>query len=240
MRRVDLADRADRVNEALRWLERRGTKRNREGMARYGIVTPKVFGVSMATMQPLAKRLGRDHDLALALWETGWFEARILTAFVDEPSRVTSRQMDHWARDFDNWAICDTVTTKLFARTPHAWRKVEQWCRRRDEFVKRAGFALIVSLAHHDKKAGNASFLKTLRPIERAATDDRNFVKKGVSWALRAVGSRNGQLYVAAVDVAERLAGSRDATARWVGKDTLRDLLRPAVKQRFAGSSPGR
>ena len=111
-----------RVAEALAWLERRGTKRNREGMARYGIVAPRVFGVSMATMKSLAKKLGKDHDLALALWDTGWYEARILAALVDEPERVTSAQMDRWARDFDNWAVCDTVCMHLFDRTRHAPR----------------------------------------------------------------------------------------------------------------------
>lgn len=118
-----LTSTTDRVDYALRWLGRRGTKRNRDGMARYGIVADKVFGVSMVTMQSLARQLGRDHDLALALWDTGWYESRMLTAFVDEAERVTSAQMDRWARDFDNWAICDTLCFKLFDRTPYAWRK---------------------------------------------------------------------------------------------------------------------
>ena len=143
----------ERVGEALAWLERRGTKRNRDGMARYGIVAPKSFGVSVATIRELGKRLGRDHELALALWETGWYEARMLTPFVDEPARVTPAQMDRWARDFDNWAICDGVCFHLFDRTPHAWNKIEQWSTRREEFVKRAAFALLASVALHDKKA---------------------------------------------------------------------------------------
>jgi 3-methyladenine DNA glycosylase AlkD len=203
-------------------------------MARYGIVAPKVFGVSMATMQPFAKRLGRDHELALALWDTGWFEARILTAFVDEPERVTSSQMDRWVRDFDNWAICDTLCFKLFDRTPHAWRKVEQWSKRRDEFVKRAAFALLASIALHDKRAPDAPFVKSLELIEKHATDDRNFVKKGVSWALRTIGGRNQALNVAATETARRLAASSNATARWVGKDALKDITRPMVLQRIA------
>ena len=218
----------------LRWLERRGTKRNREGMARYAIIAPKVFGVSMATMQELAKRLGRDHELALALWDTGWFEARILTAFVDEPSKVTAAQMDRWARDFDNWAICDTLCFKLFDRTPHAWRKVDQWSKRRDEFVKRAAFALLASLALHDKTEPDARFLKSLELVDRNATDERNFVKKGVSWALRTIGRRNQTLNVAATDTARRLAASSNATARWVGKDALKDITRPMVLQKLA------
>ena len=226
-----------RVDEALRWLEQHGTKKNRDGMARYGIVAPKVFGVSMATMQSLAKKLGRDHDLALALWDTGWYEARMLAAFVDEPALVTAPQMDRWAKDFDNWAVCDTLCFKLFDRTPHAWKKVEQWSKRRDEFVKRAAFALLAGLALHQKKAPDAPFLESLKIIEREASDERNFVKKGVSWALRSIGHRSSELHSASVALAERLAKSDDRTERWVGKDVLRDLLRPAIKKRVAGRS---
>ena len=229
----------DRVPDILAWLERRGTRRNREGMARYGIVAPKVFGVSVATIRQLAKGLGRDHQLALELWKTGWYEARMLTAFVDEPERVTAAQMDRWARDFDNWAICDTLCFHLFDRTPHAWRKVEQWSGRRDEFVKRASFALLAALALHDKKAPDAPFLRSLPLIERAAADERNFVKKGVSWALRSVGRRNGSLNIASVELARRLAESPEAHTRWVGKDALRDLTRAAVQKRLV-STPRR
>ena len=226
---------AERTREALAWLERRGTKRNRDGMARYAIVAPKSFGVSVAMIRELAKRLGRDHDLALALWETGWYEARMLTAFVAEPERISPARMDRWARDFDNWAICDTLCFHLFDRTPHAWRKIEQWSTKRDEFVKRAGFALLASVALHDKKAPDKPFVAALRLIEAEASDDRNFVKKSVSWALRGIGKRNKALEAAAVNLARRLAESPDPAARWVGKDALRDLTRPVKKGR---SSP--
>jgi 3-methyladenine DNA glycosylase AlkD len=223
---------ADQVAEILRWLERRGTRRVRDDMVnRYGIVTPKAFGVPVGTMQQLARRLGRDHDLALELWETGWYEARMLTSFVDEPERVTAAQMDRWVRDFDNWGICDTLCFHLFDRTPHAWRKVEQWSRRRDEFQKRAAFALLASLGLHDKSTGDEPFLRSLALVERAASDERNFVKKGVSWALRAVGRRNGTLNAASVELARRLAESPDAAARWVGRDALKDLAGPAVQK---------
>jgi 3-methyladenine DNA glycosylase AlkD len=228
------ASTAARVHDALIWLERRGTKRNREGMARYGIRTPKMFGVSMAAMQSLTRRLGNDHELALALWDTGWYEARILTAFVDEPARVTASQMDRWVRDFDNWGICDTLCFKLFDRTAHAWRKVDQWSGRREEFVKRAAFALLASLALHDKPAADEKFLRTLPLIDAAAADERNFVKKGVSWALRSIGHRNEALHDAALRSAKRLAQSPVASARWVGKDALRDLTRASVQRRLA------
>ena len=224
----------EKVADALAWLERRGSQFNRDGMARYGIVAPKVFGVSMETMKSLAKKLGKDHELALALWDSGWYEARILTAFVDEPARVTPSQMDRWARDFDNWAICDTICFHLFDRTPYAWQKVELWSGRKGEFVKRAAFALIAGLALHDKSSTDAQFRKALRLIARESTDDRNFVKKGVSWALRSAGQTSASLHAAALELAEKLADSPDKSARWIGKDALKDLSRPLVLKRLA------
>jgi 3-methyladenine DNA glycosylase AlkD len=185
-------------------------------------------------MQQLAKRLGRDHELAVALWETGWYEARMLTAFVDEPDLVSAAQMDRWAREFDNWAICDHLCFHLFDRTPHAWRKIEQWSDRRAEFVKRAAFALLASVALHDKAAPDKPFLHSLTLVERAATDERNFVKKGVSWALRSIGERNRTLHDAAVATAERLAAKDDRSARWVGTDARRGLTSAATRKRVA------
>lgn len=223
-----------RVADVLDWLERRGSKKNREGMARYAITAPKVFGVSVAMLQQLAKQLGRDHELALALWDTGWYEARMLTAFVDEPDRVTPAQMDRWARDFDNWAICDTLCFHLFDRTPHVWRKVAIWSKKRDEFVKRAAFALLAGLSLHNKTASDADFLRVLPVIERGASDDRNFVKKGVSWALRTVGRRSTPLNEACVALAKRLSESSDATERWIGREALRELSSAAVQRRLA------
>lgn len=198
-------------------------------MARYAIDAPKAFGVSVGTLRAYAKAHRRDHALALALWKTGWYEARMLAAFVDDPALVTPAQMDRWTRDFDNWAVCDHACFHLFDKTPHAYGKVPLWAKRNDEFIKRAAFALIASLALHDKKGPDKPFLRFLPLIERAATDERNFVKKGVSWALRGIGHRNPAMRAAALRSAERLAASGDRTARWVGKDALRDLNRPGV-----------
>jgi 3-methyladenine DNA glycosylase AlkD len=192
----------------------------------------------MRLIQELGKRLGRDHRLAAALWATGWYEARTLAAYVDEPERVTAAQMDRWVRECDNWAICDTLSFCLFDRTPHAWRKVEQWSRRREEFVKRTAFALLASLALHDKHTGDGRFLKSLALIERAAPDERNFVKKGVSWALRSVGRRSRAVHAAAVETARRLAESSEPAARWVGRDGLRDLTKPKLRQQLAKRRP--
>ena len=222
------------VESALTWLKRHSTKRTRDGMARYAIPSDKAFGVSMNEIQALGKRLGQSHDLAAALWDTGWYEARTLAAFVDEPERVTPAQMDRWCRDFDNWAICDTACFALFDRTPHAWAKVAQWSGKRDEFGKRAAFALLWALTVHDKQAGDEPFVQGLRRIERAATDERHFVKKAVNMALRAIGKRNRALNAAAVAAARRLADSPEAAARWVGKDALRELTSPGVSRRLA------
>ena len=222
------------VKAVLASLERLGSRREREGLARYGIVARKAFGVPMRAMQSLAKDLGRDHNLAQALWETGWYEARTVAAFVDELERVTAAQMDRWCRGFDNWAICDTVCFNLFDRTPQAYKKVEQWSRRREEFVKRAAFALMACLALHDKSAGDEKFAKLLPLIEREAGDERNFVKKGVSWALRLIGRRSPDLNVRAVAVSRRLLESPDAAARWIGKGALRELTSAAVLRAVA------
>jgi 3-methyladenine DNA glycosylase AlkD len=202
-------------------------------MARYGIPSENASGISVADIRRLAKQLGRDHALALALWQTGSYEARMLTAFIDEPDRITPAQMDRWCRDFDSWAICDALCFHLFDKTPHAWKKIAKWSDARPEFVKRAAFALIASVALHDKEASDKPFLDSLPIIERAATDDRNFVKKAVSWALRGIGKRNPVLHAAAVGLARRLAAAPDTAARWIGKDALRDLATPATASRF-------
>ena len=235
----------ERVAGALRWLERRGTRRTRDQMLQqFGIVAPNSYGVPVGTIQQLGKRLGRDHALALALWDTGWYEARMLAAFVDEPIRVTAAQMDRWAGDFDNWGICDTVCFHLFDRTPIAWRKVAPWSRRREEFVKRAAFALVAGLALHDKAATDAQFLRVLPLIEQGAADGRNFVRKGVSWGLRVLGRRNAVLHAAAVDVARRLAARSEPAARSTGTEALRELTSPkvraAVEKRVQRSREGR
>jgi 3-methyladenine DNA glycosylase AlkD len=224
----------DRVADVLKGLERRGTKRNRDGMTRYAIVSPRAFGVSVGDLRDIGRRLGRDHELALALWDSGWYEARMLCAFVDEPARVTPRQMDRWAGDFDSWAICDGMCFHLFDKTPHAWQKVDAWAAARQEFVRRAAFALLAALALHDRTTADERFLATLPLIEGAAFDERNFVKKGVSWALRGMGSRSAPLHAAVLELARQLAASEGSPARWIGKDTLRDLNRPLVRKRLA------
>ena len=213
----------DDVQPVLATLKHLSNPRIREEMSwRYGIVTKDAFGVRMSNMQQVAKGLGRNHALAIALWETGNYEARTVAAFVAEPERVTPALMDRWCRGFDNWGICDTVCFKLFDQVPHAFGRVTAWANRKDEFQKRAAFALLACLALHDEHADDKAFVQLLPLIEAAATDERNFVKKGVSWALRAIGVRSTVLKSAATALARRLASSEDSTSRWVGKDALR------------------
>lgn len=228
------------TSEILAWLKRRGSRRNVEGMARYAITAEKVFGVSMATMKPLARRLRPDHALAVALWKTGWYEARILAVLIDEPARLTVAQMNAWVRDFDNWAICDTSCFHLFDKSPLAWGRIDRWASSPREFVKRAAFALMAGLALHDRATEDARFLALLPIIERESTDARNFVKKGVNWALRSIGHRNRALHEASMTLARRLAASDVPSARWIGKDAIRDLDRVLVRERVERRSGAR
>jgi 3-methyladenine DNA glycosylase AlkD len=222
------------VRDVLATLERAGTKATRDGMARYGIVAPKAFGVTMARMKQIAKELGTNHALALKLWDTGWYEAQMVASLIGDPERLTAAEMDRWSKDFDNWGIVDTACFFLFDRSPHAWRKVEQWSRKKDEFVRRAGFVLLASLALHDKESADALFRRQLPLIEEFAGDERNFVKKGVSWALHAIGTRSAQLNKETISLARKLSASSDPTERWVGKDALRKLTSAATQKRFA------
>ena len=222
------------ANEVVKQLKAKATAHDLANLKKFGITASKPLGVSMKNIQVVARSVGRDHDLAEALWKTGIYEARMLASFVDEPSEVTPAQMDRWCRDFDNWGICDTVCFKLFDQSPHAWGRVAKWAKLKGEFQKRAGFALLASLAGHDKSADDAQFIAGLRLIEQGASDDRDLVIKGVSWALRRIGTRNKKLYAASLAVARRLAASDDASARWVGKDAVRDLSRPLIPRKFA------
>jgi 3-methyladenine DNA glycosylase AlkD len=195
-------------------------------MARFGITPALAYGVSAPAMQKLAREIGHDSKLAVDLWNSRVHDARILAAYVMEPSRLTQREMDRWARQFDSWAVCDNACMHLFRKTPFAWEKVVDWSSRKEEYVKRAAFALIATLAVHDKKADDRVFLALLPVIEREATDERNFVKKAVNWALRQIGKRNAVLCKAAIKSAERLKKSESSSARWIGSDALRELQR--------------
>jgi len=219
------------LQAALDWLKDHATKATLDGMARYAIPSDNAWGVAMRDVQALAKLIGKNHDLAAQLWASGRYEARLLACYVDEPARVTAKQMDAWCRDFDNWAIVDTVCFALFKRVPYAWNKLQQWSSKKEEFIKRGAFALLWALA--GSADDDEPFFQGLQLIEKAATDERNFVKKSVNMALRGIGKRSQPLHTAACDVAKRLAGSGDATARWIGKDALKELSSAAVLKRL-------
>ncbi|MCB1490160.1 MAG: DNA alkylation repair protein [Bauldia sp.] len=215
-----------------------GSEANRVGMARYGINIDRAFGVSITQLRPIARRLGRDHDLATALWASGYHEARLLAAFVDEPAKVTSARMDAWAADFDSWDLCDQVCSNLFARTPFVGEKIAAWADDDREFVRRAGFALLAAHTVHGKGVPDERFAAFLPLVERHASDPRNFVKKSVNWALRQIGKHSMALHAPALELAERLAGSDDRTARWIGRDAVKELSDPVqidrIRQRDA------
>lgn len=190
---------------------------------RYGIVTKApVYGTTVATLRAMAKRIGYDHALAERLWESGIHDARMLATMVDDPADVTAAQMERWVKQMDNWGIVDTACFHYWDRTPHAFAKIEKWSKAKDEFVKRAAFALLASCALH-KQGTDAQILRGLELIEREAGDPRNFVKKAANWALRAIGGKaSPKLRAAARALAQRLAQSENATERWNGKDALR------------------
>ena len=214
-------------------LRKLGEKRNVEGMAHFGIVAKNVYGVSKPKMDELAKRIGRDHELALELWGSGVHDARILAGMIDEPRKVTVAQMNRWVLDFDNWDVCDGTCCHLFVFADAAWDRAVEWTKRKAEFQKRAGFALIAYLAYRDKTAKDDQYKKMLPILLREAHDDRNFVRKAVNWALRNIGKRNLQLNRAAIGTAQKMKRMDSHAARWIAADALRELEGEAVQARL-------
>ena len=204
------------------------------GMARFGIRSRVVLGVSVPSQRALAKRIGRNQQLAEALWRTGIMEARTLASLIGEPAAVTEALMESWVSDFDSWAVCDACCCDLFDKTRFAWRKAIQWSRRDDEYGKRAGYVLMAALAVHDKQAPDEKFLRLLPHIRRGASDGRNFVKKAVNWALRQIGKRNRKLNRAAIRTAREIRAQATPAARWIAADALRELESEAVARRLS------
>ncbi len=198
--------------------------KNVEGMARYGINTDKTLGVNVTKLREIAKAAGRNHQLAMDLWNSEIHEARILAGFVDKPNEVTEAQMDAWANDFDSWDICDGTCNHLFDKTPFAYDKAISWCQQEKEYVRRAGFVLMATLAVHDKKAPDDKLTQFFPYIIRYASDERNFVKKAINWALRQIGKRNVTLCSQSLAVADQLLSLDSKAARWVARDAIREL----------------
>jgi 3-methyladenine DNA glycosylase AlkD len=203
------------------------------GMARFGINPKNTYGVSIPVLRKMAKQIGKNHLLAEKLWNSDIHEARILAPLIDPPGIVTEKQMESWVKDFDSWDICDQCCSNLFDKTKFAHKKAIEWSKRREEFVKRAGFVLMATLAVHDKEAGDKEFLKFLPIIIREATDDRNFVKKAVNWALRQIGKRNSALNKIAIQTAKEIQKIDSKSAKWIASDAIRELTSEAVQKKL-------
>jgi 3-methyladenine DNA glycosylase AlkD len=221
------------IEEVLRQLESKSKRDQLEGMARYGMNIEHRLAVSIPELRLIAKKTGKNHELALGLWKTGIADAKILAAMIDNPTLLSDEQMEDWVKDIDSWDVGDQVCMNLFEKSPLAWRKVEEWSKRDEEFVKRTAFGLLACLAWHDKKANDDQFLQLFHVFERGAIDERNSVKKAVSWALRNIGKRNLHLNKAAVNEADRLRLLDSKSARWIASDVIRELESEAVHQRL-------
>lgn len=206
-------------------------------MRRFGIIADEAYGISSPVLRSIAMEIGKDHKLARQLWATKILDARCLAALIDDPAAVTVEQMERWVSDFDNWAVCDVCCGNLFDRTPYAWTKAAEWCRRDGEFVKRAGFVMMAVLAVHEKSAPDRRFEQFLPLIVGGADDDRNFVRKAVNWALRQIGKRNTALNKKALRTAREIRGMQLPAARWIAADAIRELSSDAVQRRLLKKS---
>lgn len=219
--------------EVISQLKKMAKPENVEGMARFGINPDKTLGVPVPALRSMARDIGRDHSLALGLWASGIHDARILASMIDEHEKVTEKQMEAWAKDFDSWDVVDQTCMNLFDKTEHAHDKAVEWSVRDEEFVKRAGFSLMAVIAFHDKKAKDDDFSPFFSMIVKGSTDERNFVKKAVNWALRQIGKRNLALNGGAIRVAEKISKIDSKAARWIAADALRELKGEAVQKRL-------
>lgn len=225
------------IKEIINRLANLENSENIAGMARFGIVTKKAFGISAPELKQFAKEIKKAtenrHAFALELWETEIHEARIIAYLIDNPKDVTEKQMDEWARDFDNWAICDGTCGHLFCKTEFAYEKAFEWSERTEEFVKRAGIVLMASLAVHDKRADDEKIARFLPILEKHSDDERNFVKKAVNWSLRQIGKRNLILHELAVETAERIKRQNTKSSSWIAADALRELSDDKIVKRL-------
>jgi len=222
-----------RLNKILEKLKSLSNPIAIEGMAKFGITPKKTYGVSIPLLRKMAKGIGKDHKLALQLWDIDIRETRILASMIDEPDLVTEEQMERWVKDFDCWEVCDQVCQNLFTYTRFAYKKVVEWSKRDEEFVKRAGFALMAWLAFKDKKADDVKFEKFFPIIKKESTDERNYVKKAVNWALRQIGKRNMNLNRKAIEVAKEIQKINSKTAKWIARDAIRELTSEKIQERL-------
>jgi len=221
------------VKDVLDKLQSKAQPGQLKGMAKYGMTVEQRLGVSVPDMRKLAKEIGRDHKLALDLWKTGIAEARIMAGMVGDPDKLTEEQMEEWVKGINSWDICDQVCMNLFEKNHLAWKKIVDWSEREEEFVKRTAFSLIACLAWHDKKASDEKFIELLPVIIRESTDERNFVKKAVNWALRNIGKRNLNLNEAAINTAKEIQRLDSKAARWIATGAIRELESESIQKRL-------
>ena len=219
--------------QIIKKLKSLSNTKNRQGMARFGIETSKAFGISIPNLRAIAKEVGKDHKLAQQLWNSGYHEARILACFIDDPKEVTEKQLDEWVLGFNSWDLCDQCCNNLFDKTPFVTKKINEWSAREEEFVRRAGIVLMACLAVHDKKMSDAEFEPFFKIIKKYSTDERNFVKKAVNWALRQIGKRNLALNKQAIIVGKSIQTINSKPAKWIAHDALRELQSEAVQERL-------
>ena len=221
------------LEQVISELKKQYNKRNIEGMARFGINVDNAFGVSAPMMKAIAKKIGKNHELALQLWDSGYHEAKHISAMIDDPKMVTKSQMNKWVRDFNSWDICDGTCSNLFRKTPFAIEKIFEWVENKNEFIRRAGFSLIVYVAVHHKTRDDKEFLEFFPYIKKHSTDERNFVKKAVNWALRQIGKRSFFLNEKALKLAREIVELDSKSARWIAKDAIRELTDPKILARI-------
>jgi len=224
-----------KVEEIIKKLESLSNQEAVKGMARYGINPRNNLGVSIYKLRPIAKEIGKDHDLAIKLWNSDIHDARLLACFIDDPDMITSEQMDSWAKDFDSWDVCDQACTSLFDLNPLAWAKVFDWAERDEEFVKRGAFALIAGLSVHDKKARDKKFEQFFPIIKKHSIDERNYVKKAVNWALRNIGKRNLTLNKKIIKLSENILKIDSKTSKWIARNALKELTSIKIQNRLKG-----
>jgi len=220
-------------NEVLRLLKSKSNPRNIAGMARFGISPKNTLGVPMPYLRSLGKKIHVNHPLALSLWQSRFHEARILASLVGDPAKLTPSQAFKWVRQIDSWDVCDQLCMNLLRRTPYAWKKAREWSRRKETFVKRAGFVIMATLAVHDKEASDSDFKGLFPLLVAGAGDERNFVRKAVNWAVRQIGKRNRRLNQTCVALSRRIYRLGNPAARWIASDAIRELESPAVRSRL-------
>lgn len=215
------------VKEVIAELKKSGSEYNREGMKRFGINVEKAFGVNVPVMRKLAKKIGKNHELAIKLWESGYHEARHVATMIADPKLTTKSLMNSWIKDFNSWDIVDGSCSNLFRKTDHAYDMIPRWVKSNKEFVRRTGFSMIAYLTVHDKKRSDEEFLQFFPLIKKYSTDERNFVKKAVNWSLRQIGKRSLFLREHAIKLAEEIKSIDSKSARWIANDALRELTNP-------------